>query len=251
MVMNSELNLPFKNKKYKLRFLIQPILDISSGKLFAYECLSSVRAISNNEVLDNEVFFEKLSELELEMIVNAQIKEVTLYKESMKEIKISINMPISLVMKPDFLESIYNNSKLIFAIEVTHLDFHYSELEIVKERMNDLKSKFKFSFWLDDYLEKKFDIDYLTALPWDIVKLDKSTLRKNSIFVDHLIKLSNLGFDITNNIVVEGVEDKSTHKMISQHNLKAQGFYYGKPQLISRYLEARPNFDKLYIDLLA
>jgi EAL domain-containing protein (putative c-di-GMP-specific phosphodiesterase class I) len=244
--MPDEISFAIDSKTFNLKFLIQPIISYKDKCVFAYECLSIVKESESGEVQNNDVFFQKLCDQNLELLAINQISLLSNYENQLDGCFVSINIPISLMMKIGFLENLHNSTKLNIAIEITNVDFNLSEIELVYDRMKFLKSKLNLSFWLDDYVVNKVSHEFLMYLPWDIIKLDKSVTTAKSKLLVNLIYIVNLGFDLQENVIVEGIEDISTHEEIVKHNLKAQGYLYGKPNSIQNYIRQRQkDADKL------
>lgn len=244
--MQDKLSLLKGSKTYNLELLIQPIISYKDKCVFAYECLSIVKEDISGDIQDNEEFFRELCESEFELLAFKQIRFLSIYESELSGCLISINIPLSLMMKLGFLESLAIKSKLSIAVEITDIDFNLDEIELVYERMKYLKAKLNISFWLDDYTINKVSQEFLMYLPWDIIKIDKSASKSKSNLLVNLIYIVNLGFDLQENVIVEGIENLSTHEEIVRHNLKAQGYLYGKPDTVSNYIR----FKSSHVDRL-
>jgi len=86
---------------------------------------------------------------------------------------------------------------------------------------------------LDDFGTGYSSINYLTRLPLDILKLDKSLLRdlnlneRSQIVFENLIRMAH-GIGIQ--VVAEGIETKQQMELIRKLGCDyAQGYYIGRP----------------------
>jgi EAL domain-containing protein (putative c-di-GMP-specific phosphodiesterase class I) len=98
--------------------------------------------------------------------------------------------------------------------------------------MNDLIT-YGFCFYLDDYGKGYSNIEYITNLPFEYIKIDKSLISSYStnstmkLFLDGIIEILKK----TNRyVIVEGAETKEHVEILKNLKIKyVQGFYYQIP----------------------
>lgn len=157
---------------------------------------------------------------------------------------VSINLsPLELYdrKKAEKIAAVFNEYQLnneIIEFEITEnalLDDKSSTLFII----NNLK-KMKFSIALDDFGIGYSSLSYLSRLPIDTLKIDKTFVdninkEKNRILIKSIIELAhNLNLEV----IAEGVEEKEQLEILKQFNCdKIQGYYYYRPLPLSEVLK--------------
>jgi len=116
-------------------------------------------------------------------------------------------------------------------------DFEFMKGQIARFR------ELGFPVWIDDFGSGYSSLDLLMSIPFDLVKLDMSFMRKldenegTKIILSELMKMAMaLGVDT----ICEGVETESQVRFLQEIGCsKLQGFYYSKPlpleTIIQRY----------------
>ena len=127
------------------------------------------------------------------------------------------------------------------SIEITESTLG-SDFEFMKEQIARFR-ELGFPVWIDDFGSGYSSFDILLSIPFDLVKLDMSFMRKldenegTKIILTELIKsTTSLGIDT----ICEGVETESQVRFLQEIGCsKLQGFYFSKPlpleQIIQRY----------------
>ena len=127
------------------------------------------------------------------------------------------------------------------SIEITETTLA-SDFDFMKEQIARFR-ELGFPVWIDDFGSGYSSFDVLLSIPFDLVKLDMSFMRKLSenegtrVILTELIKTTAaLGIDT----VCEGVETEEQARFLQEIGCsKLQGFYYSKPlpleQIIQRY----------------
>ncbi len=160
------------------------------------------------------------------------------------ELNLSVNQCIEedLVEKIQKLTANYKISSDQLNFEITETDEGFNPA-IMDKNINALYKK-GFTFSLDDYGTGYSNIKRLTALPLDIVKLDKS-------FVDEMddpqmwtviVNTINMFKEMNKTILVEGVEDeKKMNALVDLGCDYIQGYYFSKPLPESQFVEFLKN----------
>ncbi len=109
----------------------------------------------------------------------------------------------------------------------------------IKKTMKNLRDH-NILLALDDFGSGYANIDTLTKLPFDIVKIDRdmilllNSVRYKNITLAIIRTIIDYGFDV----VVEGVENKELAEVLKKNGaLHHQGFFYSKPIEISKFKE--------------
>lgn len=137
-----------------------------------------------------------------------------------------------------FLEELLESRNLdpsLIHIEITESIFVEKSSKSVKI-INALK-EMGFTLSLDDFGTGYSSISYLTWLPIDKIKIDKSIVdrimeNKDKVLIDSIISLAHgLGLDI----IIEGVETKEQVDMLRSDKCLIQGYYYSRPLVSSDF----------------
>jgi EAL domain-containing protein (putative c-di-GMP-specific phosphodiesterase class I) len=173
------------------------------------------------------------------------LKRVLLDIKNNKE-KFDKNWNISINLSP--LELYDRNKAEKIADIFKEFDFAKSfiEFEITENALLDNKSstllimnnlkKMQFSIALDDFGIGYSSLSYLSRLPIDTLKIDKSFVdnidkKKNKILIKSIIELAH---NLNLNVIAEGVEKKEQLEILKKFNCdKIQGYYYYRPLPLS------------------
>jgi diguanylate cyclase (GGDEF)-like protein len=223
----------------QLFLVYQPILEIKSKRVTKIEAL--VRWQHPILGLISPVEFIPICER------NGSIHDLTLwvfqqacneckaYYQADKSLSISINLSGSVFNQPeipDLLENICKISKIppssinLEITESTAMDKPDQAIEI----LNQLTAK-GFTVSIDDFGTGYSSFAYLTMLPVDELKIDKSFLFNMSEHSDKVIKaMIDLAHSLKLKVVAEGVETKAMLELLADMQCDyAQGYYIAKP----------------------
>lgn len=162
-----------------------------------------------------------------------------------KNISISINLSAKTISQSeslDYLKSCLDR----YEINPQNVIFELTEHSLI----NDLESGLKlvstlkdlgFKVALDDFGTRYSSLNYLSHMPFDRLKIDKSYINKiaeennDRIIVEQIIKLTKrLGIKT----VAEGIEDKTQYDVLKTLDCDfAQGYYMSRPVPLDRFLE--------------
>jgi EAL domain-containing protein (putative c-di-GMP-specific phosphodiesterase class I) len=108
--------------------------------------------------------------------------------------------------------------------------------------------KFGIKIALDDFGTGFSSLSYLSFLPIDILKLDRSFIAKFSDKNSKVVKsIIQLGHELNLQIVAEGIETQTQlNAIISMGSEYAQGYYFEKPlpfeEIITKYIDKASNY---------
>ena len=174
-------------------------------------------------------------------VLKQAFKQLSLWEQKYdSQISVSVNLsPIELyeddkIKKIKKLQQQYQINKELLEFEITEnmlMDNRGNSLQILQQ----LKS-LGYSIALDDFGIGYSSFSYLSRLPIDTLKIDKSFInklddKKNMILIDSIIDLSHR---MELNVIAEGIETAKQLKIVSDLNCdQIQGYYFFKPLSLS------------------
>lgn len=216
----------------------QPKVKVSTGEIVGFEALLRLK----NHRISPNVFIEIAEETNLILEIGRKvtvdaIAQLVAWREMGYQPKpVSINFSSKQIKDIDYVEFLGNllEEKEVppeyFEIEITE-SILLEETEVSMKFLNDLR-EIGVRIALDDFGTGYSSLNYLTYIPVDHVKLDKSMCDKflqleNVKVMDSLISLSHsLGLEIT----AEGIENESQYKQLKKGNCDyIQGYYFSIP----------------------
>lgn len=228
----------------------QPIIDMASGKVRSAEALVRLHDIEYGDIYPDE--FIPLAER------NGSISEITMFVLgrvcdfirrggcSEKGLDfIEVNLSASECMRNGTAERLIGVLKS-YDIDPRHISFEITETAAtggnttVLDNLNKLTA-YGIKFALDDYGTGYSNLSELVALPFDIVKIDRSVLWMAAEEEDAMRVLKSvldLVHEIGAKIVIEGVEDDEHVAILRANGVEyAQGYYYSKPIPQNEFIE--------------
>lgn len=216
----------------------QPKVKCISGEIIGFEALLRLKDTHISPAEFIPIAEENKCIIKIGRIVTALvIEQLVLWKSSGLNIKpVSINFSAAQIY--DFTYFAY----LINMLNLYNISADLIELEITenvfidnRERTLQLLTQFRnagIKISIDDFGTGYSSLSYLTFLPIDILKLDRSIIKKflELDSLDVMASLIALAHSLGLEVVAEGVETKEQVKQLS--NIKCdyiQGFYFSKP----------------------
>ena len=234
-----DLKNAIKNDSFEM--LYQPQYEINSHKLIGFESLVRLKN-KNGEYIDTQQFInvaEKsglICEVDMWVMHNVmkQMKDfVTLHPD----VEVSINVSGKHITNKGFVEKVIDSlSETGFPpknlkIEITESSYirYIDEAVQVIQRLKVLGIKTA----LDDFGTGFSSLNYLSKMPVDMLKIDKSfvdkmlTKENDRSFVDTIIKLGHI---MGCKVIAEGVEDHAQLYALASLSCDfVQGYIWGKP----------------------
>ncbi|PUB88337.1 MAG: hypothetical protein DBP00_06395 [gamma proteobacterium symbiont of Ctena orbiculata] len=153
------------------------------------------------------------------------------------EITVSINVSGTELLDNHFAERL-NNTLIEHDVSPHHIQLEFTEHVLVSKEgknlpiLNQLK-RIGFGLAVDDFGTGFSSLSYLTELPVDVIKIDKSFInriphdRKTVAVSNSIISLAH---DLEIVTIGEGVENQDQVEWLRAHNCKLiQGYYFHKP----------------------
>lgn len=165
------------------------------------------------------------------------VKQLAKWRSEGKTIHpVSVNFSSNQVNDAGYIEFLQN------LLEKYELPAEYIEIEITEglfldktAQAEDLFARFKnlgIKLLMDDFGTGYSSLGYLTYIPVDIIKLDKSLVDAYLVegkysFIEDVIKLVH---DLDKLIIIEGVEEKWQYEKLREFKADSiQGYYFSKP----------------------
>lgn len=227
------------------RFAIhyQPIVSVRTGSVHHYECL--VRFPSDPDSYG----LVRLAE-ELDMI--AELDEAVLRKavaalrkERTGALKLAVNLSPVSISSPVFRAAVDHilSSDVAKRLAVELTESAALQDQTVARRFLEGLRRSGAQVHLDDFGVGYAPIDYLTRIPFDVLKVDGSyvnELASNPATLATVRNLVKLCRELGKRTVAERVETETTHAQIAEVGFDyGQGWWYGRPAARPEPLSAR------------
>ena len=241
------LSTVIENKEIYL--LYQPQINVMTGKVTGYEALMRINSklignISPTEfipIAEDNGIINKLGDWAL---YEACTFNNNLIKLGYNDIKVSVNVSTS-QLKDDHLITIIDSIPEITGMSLSNLELEITESVLMTAIDHNLEliNKFKekgISIALDDFGTGYSSFNYLTQIPIDTLKIDKSFVDricdndKDQIISDSIISLSH---NMNISVVAEGVEQNDQYNILKTQKCDTiQGYYYSKPLTAEEFI---------------
>jgi len=240
MMLGNELRRALDKNEFQLYY--QPQIDMDTGKICKFEALLRW----HNQKLGNVPpikFIEIAEETHLinpigDWVLNEACRFLKeLHSLGQSDIRISINVSAIQLMQVDFVDKVIDTLKH-YDVDPKYLEIEVTEsvliefYENIREKLVLLKSK-GISIALDDFGSGYSSLKYLTQMPINTLKIDKSFIHSISQNIQGEILTSmiiTLGKKLGLSVVAEGVETKEQVKYLEKIKCHMiQGYYYSKP----------------------
>lgn len=235
---NKVINAHEKNN-YSLFF--QPLIDLSNDKIIGFEVLLRLKDLDNKHIPPYQ-FIPILEENGLIIDLGYWIIEYALEnleklnKKFNRELIISINISPLQLKSPYFIDNVQRiiNKSTIKAeqveLEITESVF-IDSYENTYETLSKLRN-IGFNISLDDFGTGFSSLSYLTNLPLDTLKIDRSFMNnisdeKNMALFKSIV---TIGHNLNLRIIAEGIEHREHLNFAKDFKCNiGQGYYWSKP----------------------
>lgn len=217
-------------KNIRIHFVFQPIYDLKTEEIVAYEALMRPEGETPLELIDRYEAKRQLHFIELATFFGA----ITAYYERGYQELLSVNSFPSEVFYPDESEIYFNyfprdiKDKLIVEIlEYPHFSPTYWNLKKQQLRNNNIKIA------LDDFGSGYNDYSSLSLVEPNFLKLDRcliSDIHTSPRKQKRLEEILKVTHSMNIKVLAEGIETKGEYDYIQKSGVElAQGFYLGRP----------------------
>lgn len=237
-----ELKMALKNNEFYLNY--QPIVDKNKNILKAETLIRWNN--KNLGFVPPDKFIKHLEETRQIVPVGywiiekvcEDIREAQLEKNN---IQITINIsPLQLMLK-DFVSNVkniidrYNLDYKLICFEITE-NVLLDKKQYILENINKIR-ELGIQIALDDFGTGYSSFNYLRTYKLDILKIDRTFLKKNQkLDFDIINQIKELAHLLNMKVVIEGVETKEQFDILGEINIDyLQGYYFSKPVLLDEF----------------
>lgn len=218
--------------------LYQPQVDARTKAVTGYEALVRMKAegLYPNTfipIIETSGWIGRLGRVTTELV----IRQLAKWRDEGYELKpVSINYSSNQLGDTGYVDFIkellsrYNISGELIEIEIT--EGLFLERTEQAEKLFDQFKELGIRLLMDDFGTGYSSLGYLTYIPVDYVKVDKSfvdtyLVEGKETFIEDVIKLVH---DIDKQVIIEGVEEKWQFEKLKEFSAdKIQGYYFSRP----------------------
>ena len=229
--------------------LYQPVVDARTEKLIGAEALLRWKNETYGMVppdqflplLESDPLFPELGE----WIIRESIVAAKRILRQDPDFIVNVNLSYTQLEKPDFTDMVL---RILGELEYPpeHLCFEVTErcrlldLELLKNVLANIKAR-GVLVALDDFGTGFSSIGILKEIPFDIIKIDRSFVRRieaNEIDRRLIRIITDLATIFGAKVCVEGIETEGMRDILKQYCVESfQGYYYAKPLPIGDFLD--------------
>ena len=254
VILESRLREAIVQQEFILHY--QPVIDLKTEKTVGYEALVRWQQSDGSLCMPND-FIPLAESVGLivdigKWVITTACRDLTrMTKCSNHQLKMAINVSPRQLLAEDFTFFVEQQ------IEIFNLRPEQIELEVTESVLIDEQpvtcanvsalSELGVSLSIDDFGTGYSALSYLHKYPFKTLKIDRSFINNLSAsqsserLVETIINMAhNLGL----NVIAEGVETREQLEFLSSPDCfcdQIQGYYYGKPEVISKYFPALEN----------
>ena len=245
--MGNALRVAVENNEFILHY--QPIFNVSTLEIVGCEGL--IRWNHDNKIIYPGEFIKLAKDIGVMVtidnwvLVNSCKQCKAWHEKGLKNIYVSVNVSFNQLIQPNFtkmVSKILTNIKLppsSISLEITE-DEAMADIDLIIGILNQLKA-IGVKISLDDFGSGYSSLSYISKLPIDTLKIDKSLIQnltthsKNiEIFKSIIYMASNLNIGV----IVEGVEREDQLEILKSLNCQlVQGYLFSKPLEVAAFEE--------------
>ena len=232
-----------------IHLVFQPQFNLETGKLRGFETLSRLSDEDGKPIRpDKFIAVAEKTNLIFRIDNWVLLHAIKTFKDAVianPDLIISVNISANHLQKPGYADYVlrtlrennFPNKNL--EIEITETVFA-AQIEVVKETLDKLRGN-DIKVALDDFGTGYASLSYLSQLPVNLLKIDKTFIDKmdNSDIDNDFIKLIiSMGHVLHLEVLAEGVEDEKEKAALKEWGCDmVQGYLTGKPMEFEKALE--------------
>lgn len=234
----------YRDTTKDLDFAYQPIIDLKSGKTFAFEAL--LRNCNNiDEFFDNAYNNKTLFGIDIELRKKAISKLLPFFEEH-SDVFLFYNLDNRILEMEDYKFGFTNTMLNCFGLDKQFVTFEVSEkhqfssMKYAEEVLNSYKNQ-GFSIAIDDFGTGYSGLKMLYHLSPDFIKIDRFFIadivndKKKKLFVASVI---NIAQQINIKVIAEGIETYDEYIACVEIGCDyGQGYFIQKPTQIVNELQ--------------
>lgn len=243
--MDKEIKQAIEQNQFELFY--QPQIDTQTLEVIGAEALVRWNHPKRGLIMPNDfiIFIEKGYHTTLfgEWVIQKALLQQQKWKQQGMDLDVSINLSVKHILSHNFhdkmIEIIRQNGANLkkVAFEITEYELISSETDAI----NDLKKLEAqgFKFHLDDFGTGYSSISYLSQLPIDTIKIDKSFIdyiQPNETKKNLVSAIIELGNTLNKIMVAEGVETQYQVDYLKESGCQIlQGYLFSKPLSVEHF----------------
>ncbi|MFD5599837.1 putative bifunctional diguanylate cyclase/phosphodiesterase [Leucobacter sp. NPDC058333] len=223
----------------RLMLAFQPIVDMSTGKVWAFEALTrymdpELGPISAPSLIARAKRLGLMNELTRQVITKA-LDAAEEFRDVVPSIDcMTVNLELGQIsdvqLGPYIREAARNHPNIKLCIELNERSLRTMSDELRRDA--ELLQAAGVIIALDDYGSDDSLVGALVHFPMDILKIDKSLISNlGDVRQQEVIKaLQGFGDNLGHTVIVEGIEDRAAAETLQALGVRdAQGYFYGRP----------------------
>lgn len=222
-----------------IRTFYQPIVDLQTGKIFAYEALTRGPEASAMESPLMLFGVADKTNLSFELDRLCRRKALLNVRGLTQDQKLFVNTFPNTMHDPEFRGEPLDQLLKSTGLAGTNIVFEVTERVAIEnydlfQREQNYFSSLGFGLAVDDIGAGYGSLEAIANLRPQFVKVDISIIRdihKNPVKQELLKAISDISRKINAKVLVEGIEKQEELQVVREHNVDlAQGFLLGRPQ---------------------
>ncbi|MFD2443148.1 EAL domain-containing protein [Bacillus sp. CGMCC 1.16607] len=234
--------------KNEFFLMFQPLIDLSTGKVFGSEALirwnhPKLGLVSPADFIPLAEETGLIQEIGSWVLITACKQNKMWQENGFGHLSVSVNVSAEQLQQPHFVSEVKN------VLEKTGLEPKYLILELTESMMlrniensiNVMKSlqKLGVKVSIDDFGTGYSSLSYLRNLPINKLKIDRSFINnlKNDASDIAIVKaIITMGYGLDIQVVAEGVETKEQIELLKDLKCHyAQGYYIHRPLMVEQF----------------
>jgi len=237
----TELKLALSTNQHELALFYQPKMQLAQGKILSVEALirwqnDKLGFISPEDfiaIAEHAGFINKITE----WVYQQAVQDIVTFREQGVNVSVAINISAQDVMNPELM-TLINSLLTAYSLPTEVLSFELTEGDLIKDPEKALQHlgymrAAGFSVAIDDFGTGYSSLAYLTQLPINVLKIDKSFVLNldTSVGDQTIVKtVISLAHSFGMEVVAEGVENVESLKLLTLWGCEwAQGYYICRP----------------------
>jgi len=229
-----ELYKALENNAFKVVY--QPQYDTQTGQVISYEALLRIQ----NNVLSPAKFIPIAEECGMiipigQWVIKEVIRQVSVWQKTDSVKPVAVNFSVKQIHDSEFT-TVLEDALTHYQVDASNIEIEITESVFFEDKKETIKFMTKLkslghTIALDDFGTGYSSLNYLTYLPLDKLKLDKSLMDRfldtHEEFISHVIDLAHC---VDLKVVAEGIETKEQYEKLKQVKCDIiQGYYFSEP----------------------
>ena len=250
MQLEQELRTAIENREFMVVY--QPIIEIESGRLKAFEALVRWRHPAHG-IVSPAVFIDLAEETGLITQIGGQVIDevcdtIADWKANnlnVDHLQVSVNVSKRQIIEETLIERFLGSCQRT-GIDASRLIIEVTESSVMADpdRVNDVLKNLRntgFSIYMDDFGTGMSSLSSLHHMPVDAVKIDQSIVRHISVYRDNaavVLSIVMLAHNLGLKVVAEGIEGTGQLAQLQAYDCDyGQGYLFSRPITKDRVLD--------------